>query len=454
MRLTPQEPDIPETGGFTDANDLFGYRDFADRLANLVGNIDEPLAIVLDGQWGSGKSVFVKQWAGLLRKRGAVVIYFDAFANDHYEDAFLAVSAEIHATAKRLLADKDGIKRRYFDKAKKVAMVLTPIALQVGARVLTAGAGSLEDFEAGGEAIKAAAKAIGDEAEKAVERLVSERLRKASEERATLTAFRETLSQLASALSQQQAKDGEAFPLIFIVDELDRCRPPFAVDMIERIKHLFSVPGVCFILVTHLTELEHAVQGAYGIIDAPAYLEKFYQLRVLLPRDTGHRPPTPSAYVAHLWNALQLVFHISGAHIAVRQDIQALAEAHDLSLRRVERVMTHVALVGAAVGPNLAFVPTLAAGLCVMRQEDPTLYHKARIGDLSWSDTQSFLQPSGGRGIKDKDSIIWWKYVTGGGLSSEETASVEKIIRRFNLDEPRDLLTAMTRYIDELLPTR
>ena len=36
MRLTPQEPEIPEVGGFTDANDLFGYREFADRLANLV----------------------------------------------------------------------------------------------------------------------------------------------------------------------------------------------------------------------------------------------------------------------------------------------------------------------------------------------------------------------------------------------------------------------------------
>ena len=70
MRLTPQEPEIPEVGGFTDANDIFGYRDFADRLANLVQNIDEPLVIALDGPWGSGKSVFVKQWAGLLRACG------------------------------------------------------------------------------------------------------------------------------------------------------------------------------------------------------------------------------------------------------------------------------------------------------------------------------------------------------------------------------------------------
>ena len=71
MRLTPKEPEIPENGGFTDENDLFGYRDFGGRLANLVQNIDEPLVITLDGPWGSGKSVFVKQWAGLLRACGA-----------------------------------------------------------------------------------------------------------------------------------------------------------------------------------------------------------------------------------------------------------------------------------------------------------------------------------------------------------------------------------------------
>ncbi len=79
MRLTPQEPQIQDDVGFTNENDLFGYRDFGDRLANLVQNIDEPLVIALDGPWGSGKSVFVKQWAGLLRQRGASVIYFDVY---------------------------------------------------------------------------------------------------------------------------------------------------------------------------------------------------------------------------------------------------------------------------------------------------------------------------------------------------------------------------------------
>ena len=61
MRLTPREPEIGPDDGFTEANDLFGYAKFGERFANLVGSIDEPLVIVLDGPWGSGKSVFAKQ---------------------------------------------------------------------------------------------------------------------------------------------------------------------------------------------------------------------------------------------------------------------------------------------------------------------------------------------------------------------------------------------------------
>ena len=374
MRLTPQEPEIPEVGGFTPENDIFGYRDFAERLANLVRNIDEPLVIALDGPWGSGKSVFVKQWAGLLRARGATVIHFDAFASDHYEDAFLALSAEIHATAKKKLGGNERTTRRYLNKAKKAGTVLAPIALRVAARAGTAGLLSLEDLEAGNEALKEAVKAAGNESAKAVERVISERLRQAREERAALAAFREVLSEVASALAERQAEDGRAVPLVFIIDELDRCRPPFALSVIERIKHLFSVPGVCFVLVAHLPQLEQAVQGAYGTkFDAHTYLEKFYQVRVTLPEDRDRRKRQLSAYVAYLWNALGIRFREARISELVQQEFQALAEVYDVSLRRLERAMTNIALVSAAEGPRSGIIPPIVASLCIMRQTHPEL---------------------------------------------------------------------------------
>ncbi len=171
MRLTPPEPNIPKEG-FTAENDLFGYRPFAERLTNLVQNIEEPLVIALDGPWGSGKSVFVKQWAGLLRQRGAHVIQFDAFGNDHFEEVFLALSAEIYTAAKQTLGEgeEESPTSRFFQAAQRGATALLPILGQVAIRAATAGAINSDIIEKGAEAV---VKSVGDEAAKAV----GERLR-------------------------------------------------------------------------------------------------------------------------------------------------------------------------------------------------------------------------------------------------------------------------------------
>ena len=67
--------------------------------------------------------------------------------------------------------------------------------------------------------------------------------------------------------------------LIIVIDELDRCRPDFALSMLEILKHLFHVPNVHFVLGVNLTALEHSVHARYGTgIEAGRYLKKFYNL--------------------------------------------------------------------------------------------------------------------------------------------------------------------------------
>ncbi len=63
-------------------------------------------------------------------------------------------------------------------------------------------------------------RSLGNEAAKSVERVVSERLRKASEERAALEAFRLSLSELTNQMAKAENVEGKAFPLIFIVDDV------------------------------------------------------------------------------------------------------------------------------------------------------------------------------------------------------------------------------------------
>ncbi len=448
MRLTPPEPVITDEG-FTDENDIFKYRPFAERLTNLIRNIDEPLVIALDGPWGSGKSVFVKQWAGLLRQHGAQVIQFDAFGNDHFEDAFLALSGEIYATAKSTFSGNKYTVRQFLNKAKKVGFALTPIGLRIAAKGGTVGFASLEDFQAVGETAKAAANALADESAKLVKDAVSNRLRKVDDERAALTAFRDALSVLAQEFESDEPEGGKPFPLIFIIDELDRCRPPFALSIIERVKHLFSVQGVCFVFVTNLTQLGQTVQGAYGYnFDARTYLEKFYNLRVVLPDNTLVERRRKE-YISYLWSTLGISFPEQHHESWARDWLEELSEHHALSLRQLERVMTNVVLASASVGPRQAFFPPLVIGLCIMRQINPGLYEKARSRTLTWSDARDFLWPAYEGEDREDNNHAFWKYATGEPMGDKENI-FSNLLHRYNMHAKENFLPFMADYIDEL----
>ena len=49
-----------------------------------------------------------------------------------------------------------------------------------------------------------------------------------------------------------------------MVDELDRCRPSYAVELPEVVKHLFTVDGVVFVIAVNRAELTHSIRALYG----------------------------------------------------------------------------------------------------------------------------------------------------------------------------------------------
>ena len=72
--------------------------------------------------------------------------------------------------------------------------------------------------------------------------------------------------------------------VIIFVDELDRCRPSYAIELLERIKHLFNIGGLVFVLALDREQLGHSIKAVYGNgIDSDGYLRRFvdfeYQLK-------------------------------------------------------------------------------------------------------------------------------------------------------------------------------
>ena len=60
MRIFPPAPDIGETEGFDPSKDIFGREKFGAGLTNLVQSVPDPMVIAVDGQWGSGKTTFLR----------------------------------------------------------------------------------------------------------------------------------------------------------------------------------------------------------------------------------------------------------------------------------------------------------------------------------------------------------------------------------------------------------
>ena len=318
--------------------------------------------------------------------------------NDHFEDAFLALSAQIHAVAKEKLGDEEPVGQ-FLQRAKRAGTALVPTLSRIAIRIGTAGVLSAEDFKDSSKVVEAI-----QHASDVVEDAVAERLGRAKEERDAQEEFRKTLSVLARKLGS----DGESesgFPLVFIIDELDRCRPPFALSIIERVKHLFSVPEVCFVFVTNMDQLEGAVKGTYGsATDARTYLQKFYNLRVVLP-ETQLREGQQARYISYLFEKLGIEFtgQLVDRSEGDRERLQRLATAHSLSLRALERIATNLVLVSASLGPmDKRFTSEVIVDLCVLRELYPETYQKARKNSLGWREVQDRLW----EGVGDEDSLL------------------------------------------------
>lgn len=72
--------------------------------------------------------------------------------------------------------------------------------------------------------------------------------------------------------------------LVVYIDELDRCKPSYAVRLLERIKHYFSNDRITYVFSVNINELQHTIKQYYGSdFDASKYLDRFFDLRISLP---------------------------------------------------------------------------------------------------------------------------------------------------------------------------
>lgn len=254
------EPDIEIYEDGFEGHDLLERKTTGASLSDLVDRIEDPMVIALDGGWGSGKSFFLKCWVGEhLKREGNTTqtVYFDAFAHDFMDEPLVSLMACLLNRFEDELAQE----KPKLEKLKDVAWKLGPAALRIGASLATFGATShLSDT---GDAV---AEAIGRE----IKQSCGEFWQEAQARQGGMEEFRAALEALT--------KDAVGTPrkLVIVVDELDRCRPDYALALLEIIKHFFAVDHVHFVLGVNLRELENSVKARYGAgINAGLYLRPY-----------------------------------------------------------------------------------------------------------------------------------------------------------------------------------
>ena len=447
LLLSPPPPDIGETDGF-ETSDIFEAKAVGEGLANILGDLADHAVIVLDGPWGSGKSVFARQWAGLLRHRGHTVVYFDAFEHDHLDDAFFPLFGHL------LEASNSDGPRREEAKATLIRTVTPLIKAMpriVADAALRVGTGGLLSFPDVRRHVGDATCAKTDD----IEAFIEESLDQAATQVAAVQGFRNALT---TAFSKTGDSGQAKAPLVFVIDELDRCRPSYALNVLERIKHLFAVDGICFVLVTHLEALAAMVERAYGVDEADRYLDKFFQLRFDIRRLLGRgAEPSHKRYLQHLAECMGFPWDSNQFTTAT---INRLVQVYDLTFRSQERIMLNLALFyRAREGPTRLRWRTdeggslaLAAGLCVMRDLEPSLYRDAARGRMRYENAVAFLRFEQWTGLSeeaiDRVRSFWQAAAVDGQAHSTEAEMGDLPVRR--AEHWRRRLAEICAEIDQL----
>lgn len=250
-------------------NCLAGRQEHGKFLMSYITGEHDGFVLNLNGEWGTGKTEFLKRMYTGLSDKNHPVIYIDAWESDFSEDPLLVVTSELinqldsmfEVTGSDLDAFKECIGR--FAKGAFIA----------GAGLLSKHVSG--EASAGVEFAKCLMSGGAKDYIDALKEGYSEQID-------ALNKVRKELEAMAESLEQQYKKD---LPVVVLVDELDRCRPNYAIEMLEIIKHFFATRNFVFVIATDTPQLCHSIRAVYGAgFSSEQYLKRFFNREARLAK--------------------------------------------------------------------------------------------------------------------------------------------------------------------------
>lgn len=332
---------------------LIDRKPFANHLtAFLNTKTNEGYVINLNAEWGAGKTTFLQCWYNELSKNHPT-IYFDAWRSDFSKDAMLALIDCFHAQLANPISDNKQLVKDLFDKSSYFIRKSVP-SLLVGYLKHKTGNDAdeslLEDIN-DQFGIEIAESECGDALKDILKDMLEQRQRVEG-----IQGFQDVLEQLAAAFVKtfEQEQPKKNYPVYVLIDELDRCRPSYAIEIIESVKHFFNTKNFVFVIATDTEQLQHSVKAVYGQgFDAHSYLSRFFHKTVTLPA------PSMEEYLKTRLSAIiGTDFELDAPFLL--DFLVKIFEWHNMmSLREIDKVMQDIEVAKSTTNKSFKIIPLI-----------------------------------------------------------------------------------------------
>lgn len=339
-------------------NDCLSRSADIENISLLLRNMTSPIVMSVNAPWGHGKTTFLEMLHVDLKLNNCKSVFFSAWETDFANDPLLAFLGEINKEIERLITG-DEEKNQAWDVAKKA-----------GAHILKKGLPTLVKLSTAG--VIDAEKILEDEAAKLSESLSKDLIDEYSKNKGAIFEFKENLRKVLSG------ENGEPENLYIFVDELDRCRPTYAIELLERIKHLLDIEGLVFVLAMDKEQLSHSVKAIYGSeFESRGYLKRFIDIEYALPNSEL------DAFIDKLYKTFGFdqFFEKRKKYRAFQYDydhlknvFKLIAKAKKYSLREIEQLIARINLVIHSTNENTYIYPALLTFLIIAKDSNSELY--------------------------------------------------------------------------------
>jgi len=338
-------------------DDILNRKEVAEDFTRILADTQQPFVVSVDASYGMGKTFFLNRWREQLKKDGYQVAFFNAWNTDWEKEPLVPFIKTIIDSFPRDIGEI--LKEKSIEILKSIKDYSNFIIECSGGPENT---------------LKKIAQIINPD----------DKIEQYEVKQKVINDFRNTIC--------EKIKDNKLF---IFVDELERCRPTYAVEVLETIKHIFDIPNVIFILGIDRTQLKHTISALYGPdMDGEGYLKRFVDLELHLPKPNReifckvlmdkfaikNKKAYDSNSIINGWGCYCDYFSI-------------LADGYDLSLREISQCFTDISIIQKMVPDNYLKMSPILALLMILKHKKYSIYQnieKISFYDL-WKELEKII---------------------------------------------------------------